>query len=151
MSDRVPHSELLPVIPHTRLVSLLNSPSVFSTSADEYLRRLLDQIPMVGVLVVTEDACIVYANRTAHRILGYPFPGELVGTQLDMLVPSELRTQHHGHRAHFFKQPSERVMGPNLDLEAVRKDGRRIKVLIGLAPDRMAETNVAVVSLAERQ
>jgi PAS domain S-box-containing protein len=86
-----------------------------------------------GVLVVGDDGTIVLANPEIARLTGWS-TGELIGQKIEVLVPTELRGDHLGHRARFGADAHARPMGANLELWAQRKDGRRLAVEIMLAP-----------------
>lgn len=56
----------------------------------------------------------------------------MIGQHLRMLVPENVRDVHDKHHEGYFKKPSNRPMGLNMDLRAVRKDGTEFPVLISL-------------------
>jgi PAS domain S-box-containing protein len=60
-------------------------------------------------------------------------PGELEGKSIEILLPSQLRSNHVHHREHFNSNPSPRRMGIGRDLMATRKDGVEFPVEISLS------------------
>jgi PAS domain S-box-containing protein len=123
-------------------------------SADlvERFSEALEAAPLAMVLV-DDTGRIVLANSVASRLLGYA-QGELLGANVDALVPLRLRGAHAGHRGAFFAARSARAMGVGRDLFALRKDGREVPVEIGLNPiDASGRTFVltSIVDLSERK
>ena len=84
-----------------------------------------------GVLIVDADGTIVYANRSICELAG---TNELVGTNVDSLVPSDSRNRHRGLRRGYMTHPVQRPMGVGLDLVLERRDGSAIPVEISLSP-----------------
>ncbi len=94
--------------------------------------RTLDLIAD-GVIVV-DRGVIVYANRPAEELFDYP-PGELVGREIEQLVPTSMRADHRRTRQTFDHQPRDRQMGrTDLDIEGQRADGTRFPIDVKLAP-----------------
>jgi PAS domain S-box-containing protein len=58
---------------------------------------------------------------------------ELIGEQIEMLVPEGVRGSHVGHRDRYFEAPRTRPMGAGLDLYARRKDGSEFPCEISLS------------------
>ena len=85
-----------------------------------------------GVLVVSADGTIVYDNAAARALAGTEEP--LAGSQLDELVPDDVRGYHGRLRGSYFAAPSQRPMGSGLELSLQRLDGVRVPVEIGLSP-----------------
>lgn len=100
--------------------------------AQERFRGLLEAAPD-AMIIVDERGTIVLANAQAERLFGYSRT-ELVGSNVDMLVPDVVRPAHAGHRERFMKDPKARPMGAALDLRARRKDGTELPVEISLSP-----------------
>jgi two-component system, NarL family, sensor histidine kinase DevS len=86
-----------------------------------------------AILLVEPDGSIVLANHQADTMFGYS-PGELLGAQVDELVPPQVRNQHRAHRRAYDAEPRTRPMGSGLDLHAARKDGSTFPVEIALSP-----------------
>lgn len=84
-----------------------------------------------GVLIVDHAGRIVYANRSICLLTGYD---DLVGLDVDRLVPSAVRPGHAGLRAGYTSQPVRRPMGAGLELALERADGRTVPVEISLSP-----------------
>jgi len=93
-------------------------------------RALLEASPD-AVVIVDPLGTIVTLNGTAGRLLGYD-PDELVGTSIDLLVPSRQRADHAIARAAYGSR--RRAMSARPDLLAVRKDGTTFTVQINLMP-----------------
>jgi len=85
-----------------------------------------------AILVVGDDGRIRFANAACVEILGYE-PSELVGERVEMLVPTEFADHDRLCRI-YAEAPKARRMGSGLDLHAIRKDGRKIRVDITLSP-----------------
>lgn len=87
-----------------------------------------------ALVIVDRDGKIAMANGNAHALFGYS-PGELIGREVEALVPSDARGRHRAHRDAYMARPSTRAMGgQSVVLSGQRKDGRQFPVDIALSP-----------------
>jgi len=86
-----------------------------------------------SLIVVDGAGTIVLANPSAAALLGYGVD-ELVGVQVDDLVPDSIRPRHAEYRGAFGRRPQARPMGKQTELVARRKDGSEVVVEIALSP-----------------
>ena len=63
-----------------------------------------------ALLIAGRDGSIVFANQHAERLFGYE-PGQLVGVEIEALIPERYRRRHTGLRAEFSIDPTVRPMG----------------------------------------
>jgi len=92
---------------------------------------LLDAAPD-AIFQVDAAGRIVFANATAVAMFGYS-RDELLGANVEMLVPAPARRAHEGHLAGYRNRPINRPMGLGMELEGVRKDGHLLPVEISLS------------------
>lgn len=110
---------------------------------DVFTGPLLDAAP--DALVVTDaTGTIRVVNELAAKMFGYSAE-ELVGREIEMLVPSDLRSVHRTDRHSYGTRPTQRPMGVGRRLSAERRDGSRFPVHISLSPIR-SEGDLFVVA-----
>jgi len=102
------------------------------TSDPQLLHALFGAHPD-ALLLVGADGRITRANPAAEQLLGYA-RDELMGLDVDQLVPAEARSRHAGYRQAYAAAPSARPMGLQMELRALRKDGSEVTVEIALSP-----------------
>ncbi|WP_433964877.1 PAS domain S-box protein [Tunturiibacter gelidiferens] len=102
--------------------------------AEGKFRELIEHAPD-AILQVDPNGRILVANHTAELMFGYTRK-ELLGNNVDILVPAMVRSRHMEHRASFARSPQLRPMGRGMELSALRKDGLEIPVEISLSPSR---------------
>jgi len=108
--------------------------------ADARFRELLESAP--DAMVVTDKAGkVIFANSQTERAFGYG-RNELLGREVEMLMPLRFRHHHLRHRSEFASAPRFRSMGEGLDLYGLHKDGREFPVEISISP---LETEQGVV------
>lgn len=103
-----------------------------TVSQAELLEALLMASPD-AVVVVDGSGRVELANPSVERLLGYD-PAELIGSQVEVLLPETMRSVHEGHRHGFMDHPVARRMGSGLALSARRADGSTVPVDISLVP-----------------
>jgi PAS domain S-box-containing protein len=86
-----------------------------------------------GIVVVDGRGRITAANPQALRMLGYASV-ELLGQPVEIMVPPDVRGRHVALRDGFMERPASRPMGADMELKAVRKDGRELPVDVALRP-----------------
>lgn len=86
-----------------------------------------------AIVVANEQGEIVLVNSQVERLFGYK-KEELLGQQIELLIPERFREIHKAHRKHFYQFPQERKMGEGRELLARRKDGSEFFVDVALNP-----------------
>jgi two-component system, NarL family, sensor histidine kinase DevS len=84
-----------------------------------------------GVVIVDRHGVIIYANHSMHQLAA---SDDLVGTQVDDLVPDAVRSRHAALREGYSTAPTQRPMGAGLQLALKRTDGITVPVEISLSP-----------------
>ncbi len=102
---------------------------LFRSEVDEARREL---VPYIVVDMITGE--ILDVNKSFEDMLGYPVRNELVGTNVDLLVPEPVRRAHAEHRAEFAENPQVRPMGKGIILNGRHKSGKDIPLVIALYP-----------------
>jgi PAS domain S-box-containing protein len=105
-----------------------------------------------AIVMVNDAGIVTLANRQAVAMFGYPRE-ELVGLEVDQLVPEAARSRHADQRAWLVAAAHPRMMDTRPTLRARRKDGTLFPAGIGLSPigsDTGVRVIVAVRDLTEQ-
>ncbi len=121
--------------------------------SEETFRSIFASAPE-GILIADDKGKIVRYNQTLADMMGYD-TSELIGKEVEVLIPPELRKGHVKYRKDFQKnEKNNREMGAGRDLNAVRKNGELFPVEIGLAPFEATGkkfVSALVVDITERK
>jgi PAS domain S-box-containing protein len=134
------------------IVSVVNALMGGVLAREEDMRILLDCVPG-GIVVIDEHGDIKLVNAGTEKLFGYKRV-ELLGRNVEILVPARLAEMHKAERERFLQKPEARPMGVGRDLSGRRKDGSEFPVEIDLNPiSRNGRSAVLamVIDISERQ
>ena len=115
--------------------------------AEEKFRVVLDGAPN-AMIMVDSAGVISFANAPAATVFGYSL-SELIGCNIETLIPERFHDRHGGYRKSFHSQPSSRAMGAGRDLFGRRKDGSEFPVEVGLNPIHTAQDLFVLASVID--
>jgi PAS domain S-box-containing protein len=104
---------------------------IFGNNNEIY--EILTEAISEGIVVVNEEQTIVATNESLNSLFGYK-KDELVGKQLNILIPQNYHSAHGSHFNSFIEKSSRRTMGHGRDLFGLKKDGSTFPVEAGLNP-----------------
>jgi PAS domain S-box-containing protein len=75
-----------------------------------------------GIITIDEAGIITSANQATSRLFGYQ-PGELIGQNVSMLMPSSYRQEHDGYLSRYRGTGQRQIIGIGREVQGMRKDG----------------------------
>ncbi|MCB0488088.1 MAG: PAS domain S-box protein [Cyclobacteriaceae bacterium] len=115
--------------------------------AAERFRLVVESAPNAMVLV-NKEGIVTLVNSMTEKLFGYT-RDEIVGMNVEQLLPARYRLDHAQFRNSFFGKPQNREMGAGRDLFARRKDGSEFPVEIGLNPIEALEGSLVLASIID--
>ncbi|PWC38036.1 nitrogen fixation protein FixL [Azospirillum sp. TSO35-2] len=85
------------------------------------LASILQTVPE-AIIVIDEKGLIESFSPAAERLFGYP-PSEVVGRNINMLMPSPYREQHDGYLERYQRTGERRIIGIGRVVSGQRRDG----------------------------
>jgi PAS domain S-box-containing protein len=85
-----------------------------------------------GIVTIDENGRIGLFNEAAQRIFGYR-ADEVVGRNVNVLMPEEYRDRHDLYLKLYLKEPEKRTLGVGREVPGRRKDGSVITIDISLS------------------
>ena len=105
-------------------------------------------------MIVTDlQGRIVNVNYQTLKLFGYE-RNELVGKQVEILIPPSMAHKHHQHTKNYSHAPKTREMGKGLVLKAIKKDGSEFNAEISLSPiseDKPVFISAAIRDITEKK
>lgn len=120
--------------------------------AHNSFHHLLNSAPD-AMFIADGDGRITAANTQAELMFGYPRE-ELIGREVETLLPARFRTGHLRYRTGFFEAPAARRMGTGRELAGLHRDGREFPVEVSLSPlqiDGATSVVAAIRDVTERR
>lgn len=111
--------------------TLLSMPDKSFGSDINQVYRLLFETAAESLLIVDKQGVIQLVNHRTNEMFGYE-GNELLGKQMEILLPDKYRKSHISNRDSYAKHPKRRSMGMGMDLWGKRKDGKEFPVEVSL-------------------
>lgn len=114
---------------------------------EAWLRHGVESAP-TAMLMVDPDGYIVAVNAETERLFGY-HRSEMLGEQIEMLMPGQFRAAHPQLRQGYMERPKAYMMARGRDLHAQHKNGSQFAVEINLNPVPTNEGTFVLASIVD--
>lgn len=115
---------------------------------NELTFQLMVEASPNALLLINNQSKIAYLNKFAEELFQYQ-KQELIGQDLSTLIPTRFKKEHPNLLQSYFKNPSNRQMGLNKELFALKKNGSEFPVEIGLNPIATVDGLVVLASIID--
>jgi len=119
---------------------------------EAHLKSILDTVPD-AMIVIDEQGLIRSFSSAAERLFGYP-PAEVLGTNINRLMPSPYRENHDGYIERYLQTGERRIIGIGRVVVGERKDGSTFPMELAVGEMRSSEERFFtgfIRDLTERQ
>jgi len=96
--------------------------SIDSLYDSEAKNRSIINNAVDGIITINQRGIILSANPAAEKLFGYSAP-EMIGNNLDMLMPEPHQSSHDGYLSRYLGSGKRKIIGIGRETEGMRKDG----------------------------
>jgi two-component system sensor kinase FixL len=89
--------------------------------AEARLRSVFETSPD-AIITIDQHGIIQSFSAAAEKLFGYA-AGEVIGRNVNILMPAPHRENHDGYLARYLRTGEKRIIGIGRQVEALRKDG----------------------------
>lgn len=114
----------------------------------EELFRLATEGSPNGMLLVDEQGRIILVNAQIEELFGYK-RDELIGKQIEVLLPDRYKEKLATHRAEFITAGTSRMLGAEQKLCGRRANGAEFPIEAGLNPIATARGNLVMATVVD--
>lgn len=101
-----------------------------------------------ALIIINNQGRIILVNSQTEKLFGY-VRTELLGENVEILMPERYRHNHAHHRDNYFVTPKVRSMGADLELFGIKKNGTEFPVEISLSPLKTDEGIFALAAIRD--
>jgi PAS domain S-box-containing protein len=116
---------------HKKAVKIASNMTEELAASKEYFRHIIDSAPC-GIIIVNDEGTIENINPQMELLTHYE-KAELLGKNIEQLVPTRFHTEHETLRQSFTLSPAKRRMGSDVEVFCLRKSGDEFPAEISLA------------------
>ena len=124
-----------------------------SKQMTEALRESKERISAIvntaadAIITIDDRGIIQSVNPATDRMFDYNGV-EMIGRNVNMLMPSPEREEHDAYIAQYLKTGEKKIIGTRRELQARRKDGSTFPVELGISEFRLNGRHFSPVSIA---
>lgn len=100
-------------------------------NVEDRFKGFLESLPD-AIVIVDKEGKIQIVNSQTEILFGYS-RDEIIGKEVEELMPSSYKNAHHRHRQSFTADPKARTMGKGMELFGQHKDGKIFPVAISIS------------------
>lgn len=100
--------------------------------AEGKFQAILESAPD-AMVVINKFGQVIFINNQTQKLFGYDRE-QIIGQEIEMLMPARFAGKHVGHRAGFFLDPNVREMGAGQQLVGKKSNGEEFPAEIMLSP-----------------
>lgn len=101
------------------------------------------------MIVMDAEGLVVEFNDASEKLFGYSRDHAKGRLLSDLIIPEEMREAHARGISHFLKTGEGPVIGKRIEIEAIRSDGMRFPVELGVAHARLDEQHLFVAVIRD--
>ena len=114
-----------------------------SLQASVSRQRAILQSMVDGMVTIDAAGTVLHVNSAITRMFGYE-PGELIGSNVHILMPEPHRSAHDGYLKHYLDTGESHILGKGRELTARRKDGSLFPILLTLGESIEGDQHIFV-------
>ena len=96
-------------------------PAYFESANEANLRAILETA-VEGIVTIDNRGIVDAINPAAVRMFGYA-PEEVIGQNVNLLMPSPYREEHDEYVANYLRTGHKKIIGIAREVVGLRKDG----------------------------
>jgi two-component system, LuxR family, sensor kinase FixL len=114
-----------------------------SASDSDGLFETLLETAVDGIMVIDEDASVLVYNNACERLFGYP-PAEVIGRNVNALMPEPFHSEHDGYLARYKKTGEKHIIGIGREVRGQRKDGSTFPMYLSVGEGKLGGKRIFV-------
>lgn len=110
----------------------------FSLRESEAKMRAILETAVDGIITIDDHGIVEVFNPAAERLFGYS-AAEVIGKNVNMLMPSPYREEHDGYIQNYLRTGEKKIIGIGREVVGLRKDGTTLPMRLAVSEVRLGE------------